>query len=131
MAEAFTESQISRWYRGIITSQDTPLAFESRHTAKTLTYSGKQLLTSASFPRAALEGQGFLKGRKGALARSRGCPWGLEVPANRKPQPKSGVSLVGKRETSVSVGDSALAKSRRLKQEGRKCYVGRELKSLL
>lgn len=58
-------------------------------------------------------------------------PWGLEVPASRKPQPKSGVSLIGKRETSVSVGDSALAKSRRLKQEGRKCYVGRELKSLL
>lgn len=48
-----------------------------------------------------------------------------------KPQPKSSVSLIGKRETSVSVGDSTLAKSWRLKQEGRKCYVGRELKSLL
>lgn len=58
-------------------------------------------------------------------------PWSLEVPERGKPQPKSSVSLVGKRKTSVSVGDSALAKSRRLKQEGRKCYVGRELKSLL
>lgn len=55
-AKAITESQISHWYRGIYTSQDTPLAFESRHTAKALMYSGKPLLTSASSPRAAKEG---------------------------------------------------------------------------
>lgn len=131
MAKAFAGSQISHPYRGINTSQDTTLAFESRHTAKALKYSGKLLLTLAPSPRAAQEGQGFPEGKKGAPAGSRDYPWVLKVSASRKPQPKNGVSLIGKRETSVSVGDSALAKSRRLKQEGRKCYVGRELKSLL
>lgn len=75
--------------------------------------------------------QGFPEGKKGAPEGSMAYPSGLGLPASRKPQPKSSMSLIGKRETSVSVGDSALAKSRRLKQEGRKCYVGRELKSLL
>lgn len=88
-----------------------------------MNYSGKLVFASAPSPWQLGRGRG-LRGEQGS-APALGSAGRREASAERQ-------RVLGRgRETSAPVGDSPLAKSRRLKQEERKCYVVRGVKSRL